>query len=339
MAKITVQMLAEQLGVSKFAVSRALNNKPGVSDKTRALIIEAAERAGYRMRSGGRVLAIMRSEAEANRELWLDVRHGMEMQAVRENLDIDFLMSEDTAEIARMGQGAIAFLLIGPVRRAVMDAVIASGTRVVVVGHDVRPLAKVDQVTTTDAESGSAIGEFLLAEGHRKVLYLYGQAGFPGREARLQGLRVALRDEPDADIREMTLPDDYKGAGLLPGLRKLVDSGFEPTAIFCGSDGVAATALSEITRIGISVPQDCTIVGHGNYPLATQVSPTLTTIDMPNRKMGIEAIRLLANRLNGSTEIPQSPTRLGLVAEVVERESSGPARSTDWRALLSAGGY
>lgn len=342
MAKVTVQSIADRLELSKFAVSRALSGKPGVSEETRKLVISTAKELGYRAPLGrvpekGAVKVILRSIAEANREQWLDVRNGLEMQAIRDGVNLEFVHTDDPGEIERLAPEALAYFLIGPNSSEVIERAHASQVYTLFLGHAPPPLMKVDQVTTTDEESGAAIGEFLLAKGHRDIAYVFGQRGLPGREARLHGLQQAVQRVPDARTVEVAFSDDYSASELLPAVRDLVSRGFNPTAFFCGSDGVAVTVQSELHRLGMRVPDDCSVVGHGDYPLATQVTPNLTTIHVSNREVGVEAIKLFGARLGQShAYVPPNPVRIAVVDRLIERDSAGPVGSPNWNSVVGS---
>src|SRR5262249_48960146 len=87
MSRVTLQEIADHLGISKFAVSRALTGKAGVSEDTRRSVLSAAEQFGYIARRHRAVSqsieVIFHDRTVANRELWIDVQHGIEMEATR----------------------------------------------------------------------------------------------------------------------------------------------------------------------------------------------------------------------------------------------------------------
>lgn len=341
MARATVQSIADKLGLSKFAVSRALSGKSGVSAETRKLVLDAAHRQGYEPRKALKnapsnvIKVIVRNPSTANRELWLDVRHGIEVQAMREGYEVEAMFSDDPEEVAGVAEASAAVILLGPNRSEVMEAAHAVGRPVVACCHIVPPLLEIDQVTGTDEESGTLVGDYLLSLGHRDVVYVHGQMGFPGRDARLRGLRQALG--PGTRLSEISFSEDYAGSEFVPAMRKIVESGANPTAFFCGSDGVAVTCQSEILRLGMRVPGDISVVGHADYPLATQVSPNLTTIHMPHREIGLHAVSIIRNRLADNGAYPHKlSTRVQLVADLVERASTGPVGKPDWRAVFPA---
>jgi LacI family transcriptional regulator len=341
MSRVTLQSIADHLGVSKFAVSRALTGKSGVSDDTRRMVIATAEEFGYiaRRRGGadvGSIEVIFHDRNVANRELWVDVQLGVELESTRAGLPMAVRWTNDHTIIGRLEKGSTGFVLIGPHERLMFEAARDSRLPAVIVSHIVPPLDTMDQITATDVEAGVYVAQFLAGLGHRRMVYVHGQLGYPGRYARLRGFAEAIADIEGAALREIAFEDDRAAAGFNESLLKMVRDGFEPTAFFCGSDGVAVTAVSELMRIGLRVPQDVSVVGHADYPIATQISPKLTTIHMPHRQMGIAAARLLLSRaglISPLNDLP--PQRISLVPHLVVRDTTAPIASTSWRGRLA----
>lgn len=337
--RVTVQSLADELNLSKFAVSRALSGKSGVSEETRKLVIETAERLGYepratRRQQSARLAMVCADRATASRELWIEVRNGIELQAMRSGYEVELVFCDAPEGIARLKSANLGLIMLGPSSRATIEAAQATGLPVVTCGFQIPPLLNIDQVAGTETESGAYVGEYLAALGHRDIVYVHGKAGFPGRIARMRGLQDAIGGT--ARITEITMAEDYASADFSEAMRALVKAGGSPTAFFCGSDGVAVTIQSELLRLGFRVPRDVSVIGHADYPLATQVSPQLTTIHMPHREIGMHAVRLICQRISDGPVGPN--VRIGLVGRLVERESSGPAGKPDWSRLLSTVG-
>ena len=113
----------------------------------------------------------------------------------------------------------------------------------------------------------------------------------------------------------------------------MVDEGFEPTCFFCGSVAVALTVVW-LMRIGLEIPEDVAVVGHADYPIATQISPKLTTMHMPHRQMGIVAVRVLLSRAGLHPDDRYGADADQPVPNLVERQTTGPATTTSLRHKL-----
>ena len=340
MSRVTLQFIAEQLGVSKFAVSRALTGKPGVSEETRRTVIAAAQKFGYvaQRRGGteGRSIEVLFHDRNvANRELWVDVQQGVEIEATRSGFPMVVRWTNDYGIVAKLEKSAVGFVLIGPHEQQMYEAARDSGVAAVTVSHIVPPLGVMDQITSTDVEAGVYVARFLADLQHRRMVYVHGQLGYPGRHARLRGFAEAIAEIEGAKLREISFDDDRTPSGFRDALLKLLADDFEPTAFFCGSDGVAVTVVSELMRMGLKVPADISVVGHADYPIATQVSPKLTTVHMPHLQMGIAAVRTVLARAGLGARVDDlPPQRISLVPHLVVRDSSGPASTRSWKDRL-----
>lgn len=338
--RVTLQDIADQLGISKFAVSRALTGKAGVSEATRKTVMEMATHLGYRARPRPAAVrraieVIFRDRTVAARELWIDVQSGVDAESVRQGFSMTVRWTDDPSIIAQLETEVAGFILIGPQPPDMFAAVRRSSRPAVAVNHVVPVLDTIDQISATDAEAGLYVARFLYGLGHRKLVYAHGRLGYPGREARLRGFSDASRSNPGMEVREIAFVDDQAADDLRTALLSMVEEDFEPTAIFCGSDGVAVTVVSELMRMGLRVPEDVSVVGHADYEIATQISPQLSTVHMPHRQMGLAAVRLLLSRSASSdpqSELP--PQRVELVPWLVERQSTGPATKRSWRGRL-----
>lgn len=339
MKRVTIQQIADHLSISKFAVSRALSGKPGVSEPTRQLVSDTAAALGYNARrqesTGRNIEVIFKNRATANRELWIDVQNGIDHEAAAHGYSMSVRWMDDPAELTRIENGAMGYVLVGPQPPAMLETALNSALPAVLVNHIVPPLWQKDQVSAADVEAGVYVAHYLQSLGHRRVVYAHGRMGYPGRLARLAGFADAIAEVEDMELREIGFSDDQAADDLRDALTAMADTGFEPTAVFCGSDIVAVTVVSELMRLGLRIPEDVSVVGHADYAIATQISPQLTTVHMPHREMGIAAVRVLLSRAGQSTfmhDLP--PQRINLVPHLVERQSSGPASHESWRHRL-----
>lgn len=339
MSRVTIQDIAARLGISKFAVSRALSGKSGVSETTRREVFDQAQALGYlsrrRTRLAKNIMVVFKNRSTASRELWIDVQNGIDHEADACNMTMSVRRVDDPADLSRLVPEALGFILVGPHSTEVLEATLTSAVPAVVVNHVVPALWQKDQVSAADFEAGVFVAHRLHAYGHRKVVYAHGILGYPGRLARLNGFSEAISEIGGMQLRAIGFSDDQAADDLRGALADMVAADFEPTAFFCGSDTVAVTVLSELMRLGLRVPEDVSVVGHADYAIATRISPQLTTIHMPHREMGMAAARILLARAGRASHLDGlPPQRVNLVPKLIERQSSGIAPTTSWRQRL-----
>ncbi|WP_193335797.1 LacI family DNA-binding transcriptional regulator [Devosia beringensis] len=331
MARVTLSTIAEATGLSKFAVSRSLSGKDGVSDDTRRRVLEVATQLGY-IRAVAEVAApvlgiVFHDTDLVNSELHLLIQSGFQIETQRAGYQVRMCWAHETDEIVAFARNCRAVALVGPHPRASMVAVTALGIPVARNGW-VEPLDPFDTVSGTDHEAGSAVAHYLLELGHRSIAYVHGTPGYRGRIERFYGVREVLETHPEVTFREMKFQTEMR---FPQHLQEVQADGFAPTAFFCAHDGMALTVVSELLRLGYRIPDDISVVGFGDYSAATQISPQLTTVKVQGFQMGAGLVRILDDRLK--QRIPADvPVRMGFVSHLVIRESAGKVRSSSPRS-------
>jgi LacI family transcriptional regulator len=171
-----------------------------------------------------------------------------------------------------------------------------------------------------DNEGGSvAATRHLLALGHTNIAFVAGPPDVQPAAERLRGFRRALVEAGLDPCR--VVEADFHYAGGRDAAARLLATDAAPTAIFAANDLMAAGVLQELAARGIEVPDDISVVGFDDAPLAEMVSPTVTTVRQPLQQMAKTALALLLARIGGDGG---RPSRHVLPTELIVRESSGP---------------
>jgi LacI family transcriptional regulator len=323
MARVTLETIARQTGLSKFAVSRALSGKSGVSAETRSRIEAVALKLGYSKSSPSQApsLALIFNDTDyINSELQLMVQAGVHAEAKRRGYQVVARWTHVAGDVESTMRRCRAGILVGPHVREIMDRINAIGIPVVRTSGFPDPLEPIDIVTGPDHEAGAAVASFLVGLGHREIAYVHGAPRYRGRIERLYGVREVLEAYPQARLHDMRFEHEVTFTQALQGLRA---GGINPTAFFCAHDGLAVTVVSELLRIGLRIPEDVTVVGFGDFSNATQISPQLTTVTLPGEEMGAACVRLLDDKLNARIPLDQR-LRITVAGRLVLRASSGP---------------
>jgi LacI family transcriptional regulator len=323
MSRITLQMIAQETGLSKFAVSRALAGKSGVSEETRGRVAAAADRLGYRKAPTAdprRIGVILNDTDVINSELHMQIQSGVQREAARLGLAVRIYWTHDPADLASIARECDGLMICGAHDRGALKRAYATGTPIVRQGW-LDPLEPVDQIGGTDHEAGSAVAAYLLGLGHREIAYVHGDPSYRGRMERLYGLREVLDQVEGTMLHDLTWEDD---AGFATAFDRLRASGARPTAYFCAHDGLAVTVISELLARGTRIPEDASVVGFGGFSAALQILPRLTTVEVPGVDIGAMAVQILHSRI-GIPGFPTTPLRVLVTAKIIERQSVGPA--------------
>ena len=326
MARVTLQDVADHLGLSKFSVSRALTGKPGVSNATRDRIVEAARRLGYaRPAAGqgprGRVVIVFHDSESVNSEIWLDLLHGAQAEAARQGLEVTVKIASTGSGLGSLDRSVVGIILAGTHEAELEQAAQKTGVPLVTAGWP-ELLSDVDQVSAADWEAGVHIARYLAGLGHQTLGFVHGQLGLRGRVERARGFRDGVNEIPGCTLHEITYDeqdDSFRAAFL-----RLAHQGVAPTGLYCAQDGIGVTVISELARLGLRVPEDVSVVGYFDFACATQIAPQLTTMRVPMKTSGGLAVRCIVERLQeGEERLPGR--RIQLVPTFVERSSTGPA--------------
>jgi DNA-binding LacI/PurR family transcriptional regulator len=320
--------IARQAGVSRIAVSYALNDQPGVSPATRERIREIARRLGYRVNR--LALAMHGAAAEAvglvllrstttlsvevfRRRLIAGIEAELSARGVALVLQLVDDLAEETAVHRRWcaEQRVDGVLLVDPrVGDPRMAALDQMGLPAVVIGGtpEMRGLWSQDEQATRDV-----VG-YLVEAGHRRLARVSGPAGMVHTERRDAALRAA-------HDQVTIVSGDYTGSDGARLTHALLTDGDRPTAILYDNDVMAVAGLGVAQELGLAVPEDLSIVAHEDSPLCRVVGPPLTVLKRDIAEFGRQAARLLF-------ETVESGTPCGAPADIprlVIRGSTGPA--------------
>ncbi len=340
--KVTITDIAQESGVSPATVSLVLRNRPGVSDETRARVIEVAGKIGYqvkpipasarnsRLRTIGMVVKTEPNLPARANPFYSHVIIGVE-DACRNN-GIDLLLSTMPVDERNRPLGVPQML-----SRGVADALLMVGTFVdetitSAVGRKMAPIVLVDAYARTEAfdavvsdnfEAAWQAVECLIRRGHRHIGLIGGEAdAFPSIKQRRGGYLRALRENRISDVYCADF-NIMTGTGY-EAARELLEKNPQITAIFGVNDKVALAAMNAAQDIGYRVPEDISLIGYDDVDLAGSAKPALTTMHVDTVAMGRAAVQLIMNRI----EHPDSArVTLTIHPTLVERESIAKARS------------
>ena len=322
----TVQQIADHLGLSKFSVSRALAGKSGVSDATRARVVQAA--AALRARAappGKQVLFVTQAGDGVSTELWMTMLHGAEREGARQGLTLIPRDARHLGDLTLLDPAVCGLVLATSEPDALAAAARQARLPAVTAGY-AAPLQPIDQVVGADWEAGIVVARYLVRLGHRCIGYVRGNGKLFGRRERWRGLCDGAAETAGTSVHEIGYAEP---AGFPDAFRALLRSGTVPTALFCAHDGLAVTVVSELARMGVRVPHDISVVGFFDFSAAIQIVPPLTTVRVPQEEIGVALIRRLVQRIEGGME-GMPATRLTLMTEFVERESTAAPAPTSW---------
>lgn len=338
MKKVNITDIASKAGISKTAVSFAFNNPERLSEATLKHILEVAAEMGYSPNPVARSMTTGRTGA-----IGLLVPQTIS-DIIRNPHFPEFI--EGIGDVCT--HSGLSLMLVPPLkgsmRRAIdnaaVDGMITLGleeekdTMVVVrqyrvpfVTVDSDPIDGVPAVNVDDSGGACEVMQHILEQGHRHIAILAIRSGKQGHYkdyvgtlgARMSGYLKALKQYGlDINGRSVRLLECVSTeAGGQEGFQTLWRSRNKPTAIVAMSDIIAIGAMKAAVAVGLTVPQDLSVVGFDDIALAGLVSPALTTVSQPSIEKGRRAASLLVNLLH--SQVP--PTHEILPTKLVIRQS------------------
>jgi LacI family transcriptional regulator len=335
----TVRDVAKRAGVSPSTVSRVLGGTYPVATATRAKVLKAMRELDYVVNAHARALGGSTNKTVAfvvddvTGPFYAHIARGVEEQASAEGrlcmlctthgdpqrvLAVVELMREQRADCVIVVGGAWEDKAYQDRMTHFAHALDRVGSRLGLVGRP--PLG--DGVPATVVEYDNEGGAFamtthLLSQGHRRIAYLGRIPLLSTSRERLQGFTNAhemLGLSPDPRlIKDGVFSRSYG----YQATRELLASKADFSAIFAATDMVAAGVLQALREGGVRVPEDVSVAGYDDIPVALDMYPQLTTVSVPHEELGRTAVRLALHR----DELPDSQHQV-LGTHIVVRGST-----------------
>ena len=332
--------VARIAGVSKSTASRALSGRGYVSDDTRVKVERAAAELGYVVSTAAASLVTGRTRNVGvvipyiNRWYFGEVLEGIEASLIQAGYDLTLYRLSSDADLRRR---VFDYFLVRKRVDAVISVAIALSPHEV---HMLQALGKplvgigglipgIPSLSIDDVETAPLATEHLISLGHRRIMHVGGdqheQMDFRVHSQRYVGFQRALTEAG------ITVEDDFRDAefsiqgGHAAGLAVLGDPRTRPTAIFAGCDEIAIGIMVAARQLGISIPQELSVIGIDGHPLAETFG--LTTVVQHPGDQGARAVELLLGQLDSTPEAPPSehivlPTTLSVRTSTAARRES-----------------
>jgi LacI family transcriptional regulator len=335
--RVTIRTVAEDAGVSAAAVSKVLRDAYGVSEALRSRVRASMQKLGYRPHAAARG---MRGQTytlgivlpDIHNPFFTDIMSGI--NAALERTQYQALVGIGQS-VAAMEQALIdamidrqmdGIIFIGP--RLPQPAIEAIAARIplALIAHH-RPVNDYDTVNNDDVLGAVLAVQHLVEMNHRNVAMLSLDAG-PAESAvtaqREIGYRRAMQDAGlKRHIRIVSA--DQTPREVQAVARHLLQSRSRPEAIFCWTDFIALEVLSVARELGLSVPGDLAVVGYDNTSYCDLAQNALTSIDQSGQVLGLQAARLLIERIKGRETAEHFVVTPRLVARASSGRKSGAA--------------
>ncbi|ABO65882.1 LacI family DNA-binding transcriptional regulator [Geobacillus thermodenitrificans] len=316
-----IRDLAKEAGVSVSTVSRVLNGYPYVSEEKRKAVWEAVEKLNYTKNiqavhlAKGRTMIVGVMLPYIHHPYFSAVIEGISKEALRYGYQL--LLFQTNYDVERELE------VLERLRMKQMDGLIVCshevGWEIFDAYQEEAPIVLCEQVTEYDFftvyidhyQAFAKALHYLVKKGHRRIGYCIGRRTGPNSQAREAAYQDVLRDVGVTPQRQWI----FDGCLFLEDGKRVIEQWMameeRPSALLVTSDQVAAGIVLEARRIGVRIPEELTIIGFDNDPLAEMLG--ITTVALPHFTLGEKAFRLLHHWLetgNVPRKQEELPTRL-----------------------------
>lgn len=307
-SNVTMRDIAERVGVSSVTISKALNDKEGVSDELKEKIKIIAEEMGYRFNTHAKSMkeglsynigiVIPERFTGSTQAFYLQFYQVLSkvMGTYRYSGILHLLSQEDEKQLVLPRiyneKKVDGFIILGQISMEYVEEIQKIDSPVVFLDFYTNQ-NEIDSVLTDNFFGVYDITNYLIKNGHRNIAFVGNVYSTSSIQDRFLGYYKSLL-EHRIEIRNDYVIKDRDESG------KYIDIDFPkdmPTAFVCNNDEVAYNVINALQKKGYNVPEDCSVVGFDNSIFATLTEPLLTTIEVDMDKMSKVAVKLILEKL------------------------------------------
>ncbi len=334
---VTIKDIAKQFNCSPSTVSRALNDHPAINEDTRKNIQEYASEVGYQKNEVS--LSLLNKRTATLGVVVPSVGHFYEtsviegLHAVLQPLGytLNICVTNENYQLEKEYLTKLLSNRIEGIFLSVSQQTYDSGhyEHLEQVMNRHTPLIFIDRefedfetsrATVDDYHGAYAAVEHLIQVGYKEIAHLKGPNGLTVSEQRFKGYIDCLNKHQIPIREELIINTNFKVESAIVPTKRLLELDTPPDAIFGANDQVAIGAMRVVKDKGLRIAQDIGIVGFDNSPISAYTYPSLTTVNRPGRRIGMEASRLFLNQVNASDDFIHE--HIVLPTELIIRESS-----------------
>jgi DNA-binding LacI/PurR family transcriptional regulator len=329
--KTTIYDVAEKAGVSISTVSRVINNTGRISEKTKKKVRKVMEELQYQPSvvasalTGKRTRTIGLIIPDVANPFFAEIARSVEDHGRKLGFNLLICNTDnnpDTEEmyLSLLKQKSVDGIIIGTTTQnySALKNLLQEHFSIALIAQDI-PELTIDVVSVDDFLGGYMATSHLVSLGHKKIAIMLGNMSRTSDKYRLQAYRQVLEENGLDFDEELVIHTDYSMENGKRAALELLQSPQRPTAIFACFDALAIGVYQAARELGLSIPNDLSVIGFDNTILAAIVDPPLTTIAQPIHEMGRQVMNLLVQEIEGEKNTKQ---RVILPPELIIRNST-----------------
>jgi LacI family repressor for deo operon, udp, cdd, tsx, nupC, and nupG len=331
----TIEDVAKLAGLSRTTVSRVLNNHPYVSEDKRKLVIEAMNKLGYVPNSSARSLRNQKTDIIAlfipriMNPFFSQLVESTEIAAADHGYQLIVCQTRYSPE---KELSYMNLLKTKQVDGVILASVQNSWEKLepfldygpIILCNEFDDHANVPTIMLDQVYGAYIATKHLIEQGHTKIAYCCGGYRSNVAKNREIGFRKALSEYRLSFDEQYAFRDAFNIADGKRVFHQMITLSNPPTAIFTGSDEVAAGILSEARKYGYRIPEDLAIVGFDNQAITELMDPMITTVHQPIREMAQKAVDVIVEKIQSrkyrQKEIYEFPLQLIVRGSTVSKK-------------------
>jgi len=329
---ITIRDVARQAGVSTATVSRVFNNVGPVDEDTRRRVRHVARQLKYVPSALGRSLSTRRTDAiglllpDLFGEFFSEVLRGSDQTAQQSRYHLVVSSSHNNkqeihAALAMMRGRVDGLVIMSPhIDAHTLKENLPQSLPVVLLNCYIDD-DSFDSLNVDNFGGALAMTQHLLGHGRKRIAILTGIEQNLDAAERLRGFRTALERGGATHDPALAVPGNFSEAGGYEAVGTLLALRHRPDAIFASNDSMAIGALSALRDAGIQVPGEIALAGFDDIPIASYLTPSLTSVHVGIHGLGVLAIETVLKAVSGKNN--HRKNQILLKTELRLRESCG----------------
>jgi LacI family repressor for deo operon, udp, cdd, tsx, nupC, and nupG len=321
----TIEDVAKLAGLSRTTVSRVINNHPYVSENKRKLVIEAMNKLGYVPNSLARSLRSQKTDIIAlfipriTNPFFSGLVEFMEIYAAEHGYQLIICQTRYSPEkelnyMNLLKTKQVDGVILASIQNDwnVLEPFLEYGP--IVLCNEFDENANVPSIKLDQVYGGYIATKHLLEQGHRRIAYCRGSRRSNVASHREIGFRKALSEYGVEFDERYAFRDAFHSEDGRLVFQKMMSLLEPPTAVFTGSDEVAAGIISEAKKHGCKIPEQLAVVGFDNQVITELIEPTITTVHQPIKEMAQKALEVMIEKIHSKQyrqrEIYEFPLKL-----------------------------
>lgn len=315
----TIYDIARMANVSKSTVSRVLNNQSNISAEARERVLKAIEELNYqpsklaRALSSGfdAIMVVSRSaKTTANNPFFSEILHTISKNAEAHNFDVILQTSQNGKDelekcIKKIKEKMIKgiIMLSSPANEDFFKQIDIFNLPIVVIGKVEGKYKNIYSVDTNNHQDSYDLTKYLIELGHRDIACLHSPLDYHVSIDRLQGYKDCMDHYGVPVQNEWVIDSGYTVEGAYEAAKELLKSKHLPTAVLATDDLKVMSIYKAAAECKVSIPDDLSIAGYSNTSFTPFLSPSLTSIEIPVKKLGDAGTRLLFAKIKDDKKL------------------------------------